>query len=322
MSAAFIRQVLSFVVVTFVFAGLISCGVELRVDAITSVTPLAGEDLSGPCKYELVLARGANNLPTAQKGALVIFERGDSSVLFNDYQVREMAAGLQFAMIFAHQCDAASYDDVQSEASTGPGRALFQALTQFGQMTGHPELNTASLALYGFSAAGVLAAEMASYAPSRIVGVIAYAAGAANQDIATFEPGGAAFQVPSLFLANSKDSDSGTQRSLTYFSNGMEQKAVWGYGVQPGVGHCCNITTRPILLSWLPAVVRNRAAPSGTAGSFVCSPDGTMDAQGDQDCSITAASITGAAGPAAQPAWLPDEASAEAWLRWITSKSN
>lgn len=309
---------------------LCACGVNIPFDATTAVVPLPQEDLTGLCEYGIVLAKSAGR-PVTQKGVFVIYQRGDSSVLLEDPQVRAMAANLGFAIIFANQCNAASYGDIQSNPFKGPGRALLQALVQFAQETGHAELSSANLALYGFSAAGVLAAEMASYAPSRIIGLIAYAPGSAYQDISAYQPVVQAYQVPSLFLANGDDVDSGTQRSLTYFVNGRDQGALWAYAVQPGVGHCCNITTRPMILSWLPAVVSARGGPgtlrslaeaSGISASFVCTPDGPTDAQGDKDCSFTAATITGSALPSGQSAWLPDRAAAQAWLSWVNSSAN
>jgi hypothetical protein len=308
----------------------LSCGVSYYgVDAITQVERLPTENLAGNCVYELVLAKPAelSEQPFVQNGAFIVYQRGDSSVIFGDPTIRQLLQTMHFSLILANQCNAASYDDLQSNPYMGPGRQLFQALIQFAGQTGHPELRSANVVLYGFSAAGVLAAEMATYAPSRILGVISYAAGSAHQDFASFTPSGAAMGVPSLFLANSQDENAGTTRSLDYFVSGRQLGAVWAYGVQDGVGHCCNATTEPMILAWLPAIMQLRdggagnslpvSSSSGVEGLFVCSPDGTIDAQYDEDCRITSATIGLKAPAAAQSVWLPGDQAGQAWLAWV-----
>ena len=288
----------------------------------TKVIPLSNEDLAGPCTFNLYFPDAV----VAQKGVLVVYERGDSSVIFNDVQVRQQAATLGYAMVFARQCNASSYDDIQSDPTKGPGRALFQALDQFATATGHPELASAKVVLYGFSAAAVLAAEMTSFAPQRIAGIVAYAAGSAHVDIQTFVPSAAALQVPSLFLDNAQDEDSGTYRSYVYFTRGRQSGARWGFGVQNQVSHCCNATTEPLLLPWLqevatagPPAAASGASPASTT-AFVCSPDGTIDAQNDEDCSITSALIGSPPSPSDSTGWLPGSQSAAEWLTWVTNQ--
>lgn len=296
---------------------LVGCGgFQAEIDATTSVATLSGEDLSGPCVYDLYLPIKTE----PQKGVFVVYQRGDSAVVFNSLQVREMAAQIDFAMVFAHQCNAASYGDIQSDPAKGPGRALFTALNQFASATRHPELATANVILDGFSAAGVLAAEMSSFAPDRTMGVIAYAAGSAHYDIQTFAPAAAALKVPSLFLDNAQDTASGTYRSLVYFTNGRLAGARWGFGVQNGVGHCCNATTIPMILPWISAVANPATAEvplSSGLASFVCSPDGVIDAQNDQDCSITSASLGSSTTQGETTAWLPGTAALKEWLAWV-----
>ena len=309
---------------------LVGCGVSFNgVDSVTEVQRLPSENLTRFCDYELILAKptGGSQSSLVQNGVFVVYQRGDSSVVFGDPAIRQLLQTMQFSLVLADQCDAATYDDFQSDPFSGPGRELFQALNQFAGQTGHPELATANVVLYGFSAGGVLAAEMATYKPSRILGVISYAAGSAYQDFASFIPSSAALGVPSLFLANSEDEQSGTTRNLDYFVSGRKLGAIWGYAVQEGVGHCCNITTVPMILGWLPSILELRggghASPlpvsnsSGVEGFFVCTPDGTIDAQKDEDCSIDLAAIGAAPEAAAQSVWLPGTQAANAWLAWI-----
>ncbi len=328
-----IRVFLSCLLLIPVFSLLVSCGVSYTgVDAVTQVTPARGENLGKPCVYELILAKPLAPPATSQtqQGVFVVFDRGDSAALFTDPSIRQMLQTLHFGFILAHECDAASYSDLQSNAFAGPGRALFQALAQFGVQTGHAELAHSNLAAYGFSASAVLAADLANYAPSRVLGVIAYAAGSAHTDISSLSATNGALGVPSLFLANSKDENSGTERSLEYFEQGRQQGALWSYAVQDGVGHCCNKSTIPMVLAWLPGVValrgvgptlQNVAPASGVEGYFICSPDDTTDAQKDKNCLFTLATLTQSATATESSVWLPGSQAAQAWLAWVAAKT-
>lgn len=326
-----LRVALRFVLLLVVGMAPLACGVSYDgVDAITQVARLPTENLAADCVYELILAKPAeaSEPPIVQSGVFVVYQRGDSSVIFGDPTIRQLLQTMHFSLILANQCNAKTYADFQSDPYLGPGRQLFQALIQFAGQTGHPELATANVVLYGFSAGAVLAAEMATYAPSRTLGVISYAAGSAHQDFSLFTPSAAALDVPSIFLANSEDESSGTTRSLDYFVSGRQSGAVWAYAVQNGLGHCCNASTEPIILAWLPTVVQLRGgglgqplavnSSGGVEGFFVCSPDGTTDAQHDKDCSFTSATIGSSAHASGQSVWLPGAQAAQAWLAWVT----
>src|SRR5579875_2148043 len=78
---------------------LTGCGFKIAGPGETvSVAPLAGEDVSGACKFDINMPDQPNWTPDEatdptkppppkQVAALVIYERGDSADLFNDAQV-------------------------------------------------------------------------------------------------------------------------------------------------------------------------------------------------------------------------------------------
>ncbi len=120
---------------------LTGCGFKLAgPEETVSVPTLATEDLDGPCKFEINMPDQAlttigetpapNTIAPAQVAVLVVYERGDSSDLFNDTQVQNLAATMHLATVFAHQCNSKVTGDIQSDATKGPGRTLFAALTQ------------------------------------------------------------------------------------------------------------------------------------------------------------------------------------------------
>jgi hypothetical protein len=289
----------------------------------TTVANLPGEDLAGPCNYYLYLANPAATL----RGVLVIFDRSDSADLFTDAGVRSFAGALQLGLLLPQQCDAASFGDIQQNAFAGPGRALFTALDQLATATSHPELAQANVVLFGFSAAGVLAATTANYKPHRVIGVIAYDGASTQQQLNTVVATAEAREIPFLVLSNDQDTSAGTSRDEMFFAQGWKQGAPWGYAVQHGVGHCCAITTKPLILPWIAVVTTLRisngdlaAVPLGMGvfNHFTCAPNGIEDVTGYENCTFTAASLIPAGSSiAGAQGWLPDATTAAAWLQWV-----
>ena len=304
----------------FLLASVTGCG-SGYADGGLAIPALPGEDLVGPCRYSLVAngTAGQQQLSGVQQGVLVIFERSDTAQLMEDASVQATAAALHYAILWAEECDARSSGDLQADAAKGPARTLRAALATLATSTGHPELATVPLVLFGFSAAGVLSATMETVLPNRLAGVVMYAAGSAYTDLDDVAVTAGSAAIPTLILTNAEDEKSGTSRSYRFFERGQAQGARWGYGVQNNTDHCCSLSTRSILLPWLQAV----AARTGSAGtsvqvSFTAIPDGTIDAQGEMDSDFSFAGI-GPPGTEFQSAWMPDAISAKAWLAWVTN---
>ncbi len=324
-STAFCTLLLSL----FVFA-LTGCGTD--VGAITTtVAPLANEDIDKPCGYDIVL----DGTTGVQQGVLVMFERGDTNDLYKDPTFRSAVQALHYAIVWAHQCNTRSNGGIQADGAQGPARMLFVALSNLAQITGHPELATNGVVLYGFSAAGVLASTTANTHPDRLLGLIQYAAGAQYLDLDKVQISPAVATLPALIMANADDNASGTARSHRYFQRGRALGAPWAYAVQNDTGHCCNLSTRSMVIPWLQAIAASNAstsskpvtgkqrAQSGTLSHFVCTPDGVSDPFGEANCSFTAASLGTApvTTPQEDSGWLPDLATGNAWLNWVTSST-
>ena len=303
----------------------------------TQVTALPGEDLSGPCLYSLRLmtgpppSKGAPPAFVAQAGVLVIFERGDSEQVFVDPKVIAMAAQLHLAMIFAYECDAVSFPDLQVNAAQGPSRALLTALSQFAVSTSHPELASSNLILFGFSAGGYLSTTMTNDIPSRILGAIPFAPASPYFDLDDVAVTPAAAGVPMLILANGDDSDAGTQRPINLYFRGWNMGAPWGFAVQKDTGHCCTDSAESLLVPWVTglmtqqtttsatgaAVLRRQANPAVPNVRFYCAPDGQVDVFFNNDCAFPTASVLPSMDGGAYAGWLPDAASAIAWQDWV-----
>ena len=328
------------------------CGMTIAGPGETiSVQPLATEDLAGSCQFDMNLPdepfATAGQQPDPGKpepkqvAALVIYERGDSANLFNDEQVQNMAATLHMVTVFAHQCNSKVTGDIQGDATKGPGRALFAALSQYSIDTRHPEIANVQVVLSGFSAAGVLSTTMANAYPNRILGFIPFASGDPFLDLDSVPVSPAAARIPALVLANAYDPAAGVQRSLRYFQRGWAQGAPWGFGVQNHTGHCCTLSTRDVMVPWVTALVQPLQTGQPTAGAsgstapspvnwaqtaangptvrFLCYTDGYYDSYGQSNCWIPSASVLPNASGGPQAGWLPDANSSAAWLKWVTS---
>ena len=267
-----------------------------------------------------------------QTAVMVIFQRGDSETLFNDPKLVATLSDLNMAEMFAYECDASSFPDLQADATKGPGRALFQALNQLAETTEHPELSSANVILWGFSAAGYLSVSMTSAYPQRVLGAIPYAPASEYYNLDNVPVSPDAAHVPMLILGSATDLAAGTQRPMNLFLRGWSQNGRWGFGVQNLLNHCCADSTANVTMPWVKAIAQQQSTTSTTGQlvlkasttpppptvRFTCSPDGLFDAIGWQDCAFTGASILPSTTGGQQAGWLPDVDSANAWLTWVT----
>lgn len=305
----------------------------------TTVANLPSEDLAGPCTYAIRVAQGpaTPGLPPTQipqTAVLVVFERSDSLKLFDDEAVIAEAQKLHMAMLYAYQCDAASFNDLQPLATAGPGRALFQALNQFSQSLGHPELATANVFLTGFSAAGYLSVSTASAYPNRVLGTIPYAPASSFYDVGSFAVSPALAKIPSLILVSATDIAAGDQRPLFLFEEGRAQGAPWAFGSQHALNHCCVDSIESVLVPWVDSIFTQdtTVASNGLVSlqplqgaalpkvAFQITPDGSFDPFGWQDFTLgdpVISSVYSATSP--YQGWLPDQTTAQAWLTWVTN---
>jgi hypothetical protein len=193
------------------------------------------------------------------------------------------------ALMLPFHCAAKSETggDMNVDPSKGIGRALFAALTQFAERSGHQELASAKLILLGFSGTGSLVGRFAEYSPDRVLAVIAGNPGHGDPmgvDTITLSP--KAVLIPQLVLAGSDDRITGTQRPYAYFRKYFDQGGPWTFVVQNKVPHCCIINAKALVLQWLDAVVVRRLTRSTGSYGFIK----TRESEGG-DCPKSAAPI-------------------------------
>ena len=196
----------------------------------TSVAPRPDEDLAAPCRYEVTLLNPSRSV----RGLWVIFERSrDTRLYYQNADVRAFARAHDWALLYPSHCQSKSPEtqgDMNVDPAKGIGRALFSALSQLAQTSGHAELASAKLILLGFSGAGSLVGRLAGFAPDRVLAVIATNPGHFDPlGMETIGLSPLAATIPQLILAGSADAVSGTQRPYAYFRRYFDQGAPLSY---------------------------------------------------------------------------------------------
>ena len=149
---------------------------------------------------------------------------------------RDLAKEQSLAVVALHLSDRMHEDmfiEHYVDVARGSGAALLAALDNLGELSRHPELSTAPLLLWGFSAGGEFNYEFALWRPDRVAGFIVNKGGIYYSALASSE----ARKVPGLFFVGSEDLDSRRDIVRALFSMNSRAKAHWALIEQRGAGH-------------------------------------------------------------------------------------
>lgn len=279
-----------------------------------------------PCEYELTLRDASRPV----KGIFAIIERGwQVGNLYFDPDVTAFAEQFDLALVLARHCRAKTEEDMDILPEHGVGRALFEALKHFAQLSHHPELADSKLILFSFSGGGSFVARMVAYAPERILAAIEYAPGHREPiGIDTVVLPEKALAVPQFIIANGADNICGTQRPFVYFEK-YRSRAPLTFMVQNAVPHCCVMNVTHIVLLWLREIIEEQNAIPGTPrmqtdehdswrGFVITSDSGIHDDWKEPVWNVTDAWIgqsrQGVPEDAKEAGWMPSKRFAEAWL--------
>jgi dienelactone hydrolase len=243
---------------------LSSCAFAQAVRFETAVVPLPNEDIAVDCHYTLTIPSPEHPV----RAVWVIFDRGhDVHDLFSDLAVLDFAKHFHLALLLHGHCPGKSpedHRDMNMDPAKGLGRALFTALDQFAQTTGHKEITGAQLIFLGFSGAGPLSARFVAAFPERtIAAILSYPGHYEPNGINTVNLDTPAIAVPQMILAGGADDRSGTFRPYEYFKKYREQRAPWLFILQNKSPHCCTANAKDLMLQWLGEVIKQRH-PSST----------------------------------------------------------
>lgn len=138
-----------------------------------------------------------------------------------------------------------------ARAERGSGAALVSALAALAEKSGHPEVATVPLLMWGHSAGGMFNFGFANYAPERVLAFSAIKGG--YYDTPVTDEGR---QVPGLFIVGEKDRDYRILTANTRVFDNRREGARWCLAVEANIGHAIGKANQ-IIIPFFEAVLES-----------------------------------------------------------------
>jgi poly(3-hydroxybutyrate) depolymerase len=188
------------------------------------------------------------------------------------------------------------------EVSRGSGQALLSALTAFATRSGHAEVATVPLFLWGMSAGGQFNYEFAAWKPERVAAFVVNKGGIYYSALVPKATRG----IPALLFAGDADLAFRTDTIVGLFAVNRRAGALWALTPEPGAAHVVG-QSQDLGALFFEELLPMRVGPAGllpiAAGAgFV----GNL-----QEHTFQTAAAAGV--PRVPTAWLPTERAARAW---------
>lgn len=312
-----------------VMLGLCTAGARAQFQEWTA-EPLSGVQIKTVAFKGWLPAR-----PEPLRGTLVLVpgRHGDGRGMAADPKWQELAASVGFAVL-ACQFTGGDPSLYQFDAQNEVAKSIAAAVTKLAQLSGHPELEQAPLALWGHSAGSNVAAKHTNFAPAR---VIAMAGSKGSWGPGPETPPGKD-EIPMLFVMGGKDKPEFLSGTLPNVEAGQKRRAPWAMALQKNEGHDA-APGLPLVRLFLKASIEQRfTAPKAGAGApsiFKTTPrpfaggapktaapaklakiDPRNGWLGDPDTYDIAPFAT-FKGSKTKALWLPDETTAKAWQDYL-----
>ncbi len=258
------------------------------------------------------------NLPVV-RGLVVLVpgSNGDGRELAEEEVWQLFARRHQFALVGCWFNDK-PHDNMNIEeyalAGDGSGPALLEAISLFAHRMKRPEAATVPLFLWGHSAGGEFNYEFACWKPDRVLAFVVNKGGYYYTHLAS----ASSRETPGLFFVGEKDDEFRILSVQGIFAVNRRAGALWTLAVEPNAGHEVG-KTRELAMEFFEAILRIRM-PGTTGGSSkalaMVNPDTAQGWTGDlKSFEVQPAPSLNQSG--ALSAWLPDEAMATAWRKFV-----
>jgi dienelactone hydrolase len=252
-------------------------------------------DEGGPLRALVILVPGSN---------------GDGRAQVDEPFWREFATRLHLGLVGCRFTDK-QHDQMfivrYVDVSKGTGPALLNALTSFASRSGHAEVGSAPLLLWGMSAGGEFNYEFVAWKPERVAAFVVNKGNVYYTALASE----AARRVPGILFTGETDLEYRIAAVNGLFAINRRAGALWAIAQEPGVGHAVG-RSRDLAAILFEDMLAARAAGSAPleekAGYFGDPKAGTIQA------------AAGIKTPATPTAWLPTERLAKAWQAVVTGK--
>jgi dienelactone hydrolase len=178
-------------------------------------------DDAGPLRGLVVLVPGSN---------------GDGRGQVEDPTWRDFAERNDLALLGVHMTDAPHaqmFIERYVDVAEGSGEALLGAIDQLAEQSGHPELASAPLFLWGMSAGGQFNYEFAMWKPERVAAFVVNKGGIYY----TAQASEAAQKVPGFFFIGGTDLEYRNDIIAGIFAINRRAGALWALAVEPGISH-------------------------------------------------------------------------------------
>jgi poly(3-hydroxybutyrate) depolymerase len=203
-----------------------------------------------------------------------------------------------------------------ADVSKGSGQALIDVIRRFSLSSSHPELATAPLLMWGFSAGGQFNYEFACWYPERVIAFVVNKGGIYYTALASKETR----SVPGIFFTGEMDIDSRKDIIKGIFSLNRRAGALWIYAPEPGASHEIGQTKR-FALTFFDEIIQLRISDYRQQNSNqglkpLKESDGFI---GDHK-SQTISPVSEDKKYDYPVSWLPGRITAEAWVAFISKK--
>jgi len=192
------------------------------------------------------------------------------------------------------------------QAENGTGEALLDALKDFAKQSKHPELNTVPLVMWGHSAGGQFNYNFVSWKPQRVAAFIVNKGGYYSG-----QPNGQSRKVPGLFFLGTKDTELRINSITGIYERGRKLGALWALAPEANAGHEEG-RTQEVANTFFKAILPHRLSSSGKLED-VEERTGWLAAPEKKIIEPAATSKL----TKSEAGWLPDEATAKAWLSLV-----
>jgi len=200
----------------------------------------------------------------------------------------------------------------------GTGEAFRAARGHFAEQSGHPEVATVPLLLWGISAGGQWDYNYMLWRPDDVMAFVVNKGGYYEDG----DPDSHARQTPGLFILGQADEAFRIEAITRIWSAGRSAGALWALAPQPGSGHEFS-KTGPLARVFFEAVLKARLPDPGAL-----SPDATdgaalkpMQENPGWLGNLTTHEVHDDSTDAEMDhtaAWLPDETTAQAWKVFVS----
>ena len=193
---------------------------------------------------------------------LVPGSNGDGRNMAQDTVWQAFASKNKLAIVacrFTDKKHDQGYIEDYVNVSRGSGQALLDAINHFASRSGHAEIASAPLLLWGMSAGGQFDYEMAVWKPEKVAAFIVNKGGIYYTALTPRETRA----IPAMLFIGGKDLEQRVHTITGLFALNRRGGALWALAEEPGVGHVVG-KSRDVSMLFFEDVLAARLNSDGT----------------------------------------------------------